>query len=108
MLICVLLFGLCVALCRRFGWFIVLAIYSLLVVTFELSYRKLRILIYKNKGVWWARPRREIPRAYGVLAGAMIILFFESQIARFWLVATLIGAIVVAGAIHLHRKFEGG
>jgi hypothetical protein len=87
---------------------VVLAVYALLIVALEASYRQLRTLTSKNKGASWGRPRREIPRADGVLAGAMIILFFESQIARFWLVATLIGACVIAGAIHLHRKFERG
>jgi hypothetical protein len=106
-LVCIalLLFGVAV-LSRNRGWIVVILIYAVLLTGLELLYRTVQSLVKNNKHRWWARPRREFPRAYGVLAVLVVVLLVESEIARSWVVATAVGAIVVAAGIRFHRAHE--
>ena len=103
--IALLLFGVA-ALFKSSGWVVVIFIYVVLLAALELLYRTIRSLVKTNKNRWWAKPRREFPRAYGVLAVLVVIVLVESEIARSWVVATVIGAIVVAVGIRFHRAYE--
>ena len=94
------------ALFRTSGWAIVICVYVVLLIALEFLYRTVRSLAKNNKSKWWARPRRGFPRAYGVLAVAVVIMLVESEIARSWFVATVVGAVVVAAGIHFHRRYE--
>jgi len=100
-----LLFGVA-ALFRSSGWVVVISIYVLLLTGLELLYREIQSLVKGNKHNWWAKPRREIPRAYAVLAAMVVVLLVESEIARSWLIAAVAGAILVAVGIHFHRTYE--
>lgn len=94
------------ALFRSSGWAVVIFVYAALLAALEVLYRIIQSLVKSNQNKWWARPRREFPRAYGVLAVAVLIVLVESEIARSWLVATAIGAVVVAVGIGFHRAYE--
>lgn len=100
-----LLFGIA-ALFRSSGWLVVISVYALLLIGLELLYRKIQSRLKDSKHRWWAKPRREIPRAYAVLAVMAVVLLVESEIARSWLIATVVGAIVVAVGIRFHRTYE--
>jgi hypothetical protein len=106
MLIGVLLLAFSVALFKSAGWIVVISIFALLMIGLELLYRQIQSLSKKNKQKWWAKPRRGFPRAYALLAAMIAFLLVESQLARYWLVATLVGAILAAVGIHLHRAYE--
>jgi hypothetical protein len=103
--IALLLFGVA-ALFRNSGWVVVIFIYAVLLAALELLYRTIQSLVKSNKNRWWAKPRREFPRAYGVLAVLVVMLLVESEIARSWVVATVVGAIVIAVGIRFHRAYE--
>jgi cobalamin synthase len=103
--IALLLFGIA-ALFRSSGWVVVVLIYAVLLAVLEVLYRTIQSLVKNNKHRWWAKPRREFPRAYGVLAVLVVILLVESEIVRSWLVAAVVGAIVVAAGIRFHRAYE--
>jgi hypothetical protein len=103
--IALLLFGVA-ALFRSSGWVVVIFIYAVLLAALELLYRTIQSLVTNNNHRWWAKPRREFPRAYGLLAVVVIVLLVESEIARSWVVATVVGAIVVAVGIRFHRAYE--
>jgi hypothetical protein len=100
-----LLFGVA-ALFRNSGWVVVIFSYSVLLAALELLYRTVQSLVNNNKHRRWAKPRREFPRAYGVLAVLVVMLLVESEIARSWVVATVVGAIVIAVGIRFHRAYE--
>jgi hypothetical protein len=104
--VCVLLFELSMVLFSRFGWIAVILVFATLLVGLEFLYRQLQFLVKNNKSHWWAKPRREIPRAYAVVAGGIILLLVESQFARSWLILTLVGALMAAAAIAVHRRYE--
>ena len=101
-----LLLFLVAALFKSSGWLIVIFVYAVLLAALEALYRTVRSLVKSNKKKWWARPRREFTRAYGTLAVAIVIVLVGSEIARSWVVATAIGAVVVAAGIHFHRAYE--
>jgi hypothetical protein len=100
-----LLFGIAV-LFRSRGWLVVISVYALLLTGLELLYRNVQSLLKNSKHRWWAKPRREIPRTYAALAAMVVILLVRSEIARYWLIATVVGAIVVAVGIRFHRTYE--
>jgi hypothetical protein len=100
-----LLFGIA-RLFRKDGWMVVVLVYALLLVGLELLYRGIESRVKANKHRWWAKPRREIPRAYGTLAVGVVVLLVGSEIARSWLIASVVGAIVVAVGIRFHRAYE--
>ena len=81
-------------------------VYALFLSGLEIIYRVVRYFLDRHKATWWGKPRPEIPKAYAVLAVGIFILLLESRLARSWLVATSIGAVLVAAAIHLHRAHE--
>jgi hypothetical protein len=101
-----LLLFLVAALFKSSGWVTVIIIYVVLLAGLELLYRTIRSFAERNKKKWWARPRREFPRAYGTLAVAIVIVIVGSEIARSWALATVIGSVVVAAGIHFHRVYE--
>ena len=105
--IALLLFGVA-ALFRSSGWVVVIFIYAVLLAALELLYRTIQSLVKNNNHRWWAKSRREFPRAYGLLAVVVVVLLVESEIARSWVVATVVGAIVVAVGIRFHRAYEQG
>lgn len=88
------------------GWVVVVLVYAVLLVALELLYRTIRSLVKNNKNRWWAKPRREFPRAYGTLAVAIVVFLVQSEVARSWVTATVIGAVVVAAGIRFHRSYE--
>ena len=94
------------ALFKSSGWLTVIIIYVVLLAALELLYRTIRSFAESNKKKWWARPRREFPRAYGTLAVAIVIVIVGSEIARSWALATMIGSVAVAAGIHFHRVYE--
>jgi hypothetical protein len=85
---------------KSVGWAAVALVYALLLTGLELLYRVVRSFLDRHKATWWGKPRQEIPRAYAGLAVMILIFLVESRLARSWLVATTIGAVVVAAAIH--------
>jgi len=103
--VAVLLLGIA-TLFKRNGWLVVILVYAILLGCLETLYRAVRSLVNKNKNTWWAKPRPEIPRADAVLAVMIVFLLVGSRLARSWLVATLLGALVVGAIIHLHRTYE--
>ena len=107
MVVLVLLFALSVGLLKQRGWFLMGVFFLGLAVCLEVGYRAMRVRAKVNHKSWWGKPRKSIPRAYGVLAGALVVLLVESQIARYWLIATIVGSGIVAAGLYLHRRFEG-
>jgi hypothetical protein len=101
-----LLLFLVAALLKSRGWVTVIIVYVILLAALELLYRTIRSFAESNKKKWWARPRREFPRAYGTLAVAIVIVIVGSEIARSWALATVIGSVTVAAAIYFHRVYE--
>jgi hypothetical protein len=91
---------------RSSGWVTVIIIYVVILAALELLYRTVRSLAKRNKKKWWAKPRREVPRAYGTLAVAIVFVIVGSEIARSWALATVVGSIAVAAGIHFHRVYE--
>jgi hypothetical protein len=102
-----LLFALSVALFKTLGWVTVAAFFVLLMIALELLYRQIQSFVKKHNERWWAKPRREIPRAYASVAAMIVLVLVESEFARYWLIATLVGSVLAAAAIHLHRTYEG-
>jgi len=102
----VLLLGLSVALFRSFGWVAVVSIFALLTIALELLYRLIQTFVKKNKKRWWAKPRREFSRAYALVAAMIVFVLVKSELARYWLIATLVGSVLAAAAIYLHRTYE--
>jgi hypothetical protein len=100
-----MLWGLCVVLFKSFGWAAVGSIFALLILALELLYRRTQSLLKKNKKRW-AKPRREIPRAYAVVAAMIVFALVASELARYWLMATVVGSVLAAVAIYLHRTYE--
>ena len=105
-MIAVFLLLLSFALLQNRGWVAVLSIWALLLVGLEWPYRQLHSLAKRHKSRWWAKPRRPISRAYTGLAVGILAVLIESQAARYWVIATAVGAVLVALGIRWHRMHE--
>jgi hypothetical protein len=99
----IFLLALSVALLKGRGWAVLISIWALLLIGLEWLYRKVQSLVKKHKSKWWAKPRGATSRAYVELAAAILAVLIASQAARYWAVATAVGAVLVALGIRWYR-----
>jgi len=100
------------AVLERFGWAVVLFACTLILLCLELLYRRTRPFLAKNKRKWWAKPRHGVSMAQGKLTVLILVAFaalmIRSELARYWLIATVIGTGLVVLGLQFQQKREDG